>query len=161
MRHSFNIQDEKQLLVLCNLIPWHKIFSFDAQKGEISIKMILQDETFILKQFLVLCNLTFQGQKVKGKMSSPTNFLYAYLIYNRQYKGNFRHLKLGLDAISQGWSENENVSHHHIPGDSSFDFMGHTALVTLTFDLDQDLSRSKGQMKTFDLYRFPMCIPNV
>ena len=32
MRHSFNMQDQKQLLVLYNLIPCQKIFSFHARK---------------------------------------------------------------------------------------------------------------------------------
>ena len=32
MRHFFNRQDQKQLLVLCSLIPCHKIISFHARK---------------------------------------------------------------------------------------------------------------------------------
>ena len=38
MMHSFNMQDQKQLPVLCNLIPGHKIFSFHDRKVRVLSK---------------------------------------------------------------------------------------------------------------------------
>ena len=57
-------------------------------------------------------------------MSTPTDFLYAYLLYKRPYKAILHILKIDFDPISQGWPQNENC-HHHIPDNSSFDLTGH------------------------------------
>ena len=40
-------------------------------------------------------------------------------------KAIFGILKLDRDPISQGQPENENFCHQHIPGNGSFDLMGH------------------------------------